>query len=157
MMMTVPNLEDLSISVASYSLHNLAITLLRLIKLDLLCLFLQAMHYVGQVHTSKKIVCLHNFDLFTEEFAKVFDDPQRAQTANDAIRALKQGDSSVTMYASKFRRLIMDLDWNEAACVSQFSEGLNESVLDTLALFQTPTDLEDTSMPLLQLMRDSLD
>ncbi|OMH79265.1 Retrotransposon-derived protein PEG10, partial [Zancudomyces culisetae] len=77
-----------------------------------------------------------------EEFAKVFDDPQRAQTANDAIRALKQGDSSVTMYASEFRRLIMDLDWNEAACVSQFSEGLNESVLDTLALFQTPTDLE---------------
>ncbi|OMH85394.1 Retrotransposon-derived protein PEG10, partial [Zancudomyces culisetae] len=37
---------------------------------------------------------------------------------------------------------MMDLDWNESALVSQFAEGLSEAVLDTLALFQTPDDLE---------------
>ncbi|OMH81037.1 Retrotransposon-derived protein PEG10, partial [Zancudomyces culisetae] len=41
-------------------------------------------------YIEKNSPVLHNFDLFMEEFAKVFDDPQRAQTANDAIRALKQ-------------------------------------------------------------------
>ncbi|OMH83128.1 Retrotransposon-derived protein PEG10, partial [Zancudomyces culisetae] len=46
---------------------------------------------------------LQDYELFMKEFAKVFDDPQRSQTANDAIRALKQGTSPVSMYASEFR------------------------------------------------------
>ncbi|OMJ14694.1 Retrotransposon-derived protein PEG10, partial [Smittium culicis] len=85
---------------------------------------------------------LQDYELFMKEFSKVFDDPQRTRTANDAIRALRQGFTTVSMYASEFRRLMMDLDWNESALVSQFSEGLNENILDTLALFQTPSDLE---------------
>ncbi|OMH79863.1 Retrotransposon-derived protein PEG10, partial [Zancudomyces culisetae] len=85
---------------------------------------------------------LYSFELFLKEFSKVFDDPQRTQTANDSIRALRQDPNSVSIYASEFRRLMMDLDWNESAFFSQFSEGLNENVLDTLALFQTPTDLK---------------
>ncbi|OMJ10675.1 Retrotransposon-derived protein PEG10 [Smittium culicis] len=85
---------------------------------------------------------LQDYELFMKEFSKVFDDPQRTQTANEAIRALRQGFTTVSMYASEFRRLMMDLDWNESALVSQFSEGLNENILDTLALFQTPSDLE---------------
>ncbi|OMH79618.1 Retrotransposon-derived protein PEG10, partial [Zancudomyces culisetae] len=85
---------------------------------------------------------LQYYELFLKEFTKVFDDPQRSRTANDAIRALKQGTSPVSMIASEFRRLMMDLDWNESALVSQFAEGLSEAVLDTLALFQTADDLE---------------
>ncbi|OMJ26208.1 Retrotransposon-derived protein PEG10 [Smittium culicis] len=64
------------------------------------------------------------------------------KTANDFIHALRQGSNPVSMYASEFQRLMMDLDSNESATVSQFSEGLNENVLDTLALFQSSTDLE---------------
>ncbi|OMH80914.1 Retrotransposon-derived protein PEG10, partial [Zancudomyces culisetae] len=85
---------------------------------------------------------LQDYELFMKEFSKVFDDLQRTQTANDAIRALRQGSTTVSMYSSEFRRLMMDLDWNESALVSQFAEGLNENILDTLALFQTPSDLE---------------
>ncbi|OMJ14567.1 Retrotransposon-derived protein PEG10 [Smittium culicis] len=85
---------------------------------------------------------LFDYELFMIEFSKVFDDPQRTQTANDAIRALRQGSTPVSMYASEFRRLMMDLDWNESALVSQFSEGLHDRILDTLALFETPSDLE---------------
>ncbi|OMJ10962.1 Retrotransposon-derived protein PEG10 [Smittium culicis] len=83
-----------------------------------------------------------DYELFMKEFSKVFDDPQRTQTADDAIRALRQSSTTVSMYASEFKRLMMDIDWNESALVSQFSEGLNENILDTLALFQTPLDLE---------------
>ncbi|OMH82806.1 Retrotransposon-derived protein PEG10, partial [Zancudomyces culisetae] len=86
---------------------------------------------------------LYNFEMFLKEFSRVFDDPQRTQTANDAVRALRQGPQSVAIYASEFRRLIMDLDWNESAYVSQFAEGLNDNILDALALFKTPQDLED--------------
>ncbi|OLY77724.1 hypothetical protein AYI68_g8242 [Smittium mucronatum] len=53
------------------------------------------------------------------------------------------GPKTVSMYTSEFRRLMMDLEWNESAIVSQFSEGLKEIVLDTLALLQTPSDLEE--------------
>ncbi|OMJ12245.1 Retrotransposon-derived protein PEG10 [Smittium culicis] len=86
---------------------------------------------------------LQDYELFMKEFSKVFDDPQRTQTADDAIRALRQSSTTVSMYASEFKRLMMDIDWNESALVSQFSEGLNENILDTLALFQTPLDLEE--------------
>ncbi|OMJ24401.1 Retrotransposon-derived protein PEG10 [Smittium culicis] len=85
---------------------------------------------------------LQDYELFLKEFSKVFDGPHRTQTANDAIRALRQGSSTVSMYASEFKRLMMDLDWNESALVSQFAEGLNENILDTLALFQSPLGLE---------------
>ncbi|OMJ17865.1 Retrotransposon-derived protein PEG10, partial [Smittium culicis] len=85
---------------------------------------------------------LQDYELFMKEFSKVFDDPQRTQTANDAIRALRQASTTVSMYVSEFRRLMMDLEWNESSLVSQFAEGLNENILDTLALFQTPSDLE---------------
>ncbi|OLY82486.1 Retrotransposon-derived protein PEG10, partial [Smittium mucronatum] len=79
---------------------------------------------------------------YIEKGSPVFDDPQQTQTANNAIRALRQGSTTVSMYAFEFRRLMMDLDWNESALVSQLSEDLNENILDTLASFQTPSDLE---------------
>ncbi|OMJ23595.1 Retrotransposon-derived protein PEG10 [Smittium culicis] len=93
-------------------------------------------------YIEKGSLVLQDYEVFLKEFSKVFDDPQRTQTANDAIRALHQGTTPVSMYASEFRRLLMDLDWNESALVSQFAEGLSDKVLDTLALFETPTDLE---------------
>ncbi|OMJ19983.1 Retrotransposon-derived protein PEG10 [Smittium culicis] len=93
-------------------------------------------------YIEKESPLLYSFELFLKELCKVFDDPQRTETANDSIRALRIGPNPVSMYSFEFRILMMDLDWNESALVSQFSEGLNENVLDTLALFQTPTDLE---------------
>ncbi|OMJ12323.1 Retrotransposon-derived protein PEG10 [Smittium culicis] len=85
---------------------------------------------------------MHHHSQFMKEFSKVFDDPQREKTANDAIRSLRQGKEPVANYASEFRRLAMDLDWNESALVSQFEEGLNDDILDVLAQAETPVTLE---------------
>ncbi|OMH80166.1 Retrotransposon-derived protein PEG10, partial [Zancudomyces culisetae] len=75
---------------------------------------------------------LLNYSLFITEMAKMFDDPQRYKTADIAIRKLKQGTNSVATYASNFRRIAMDLSWNDPPLISQFEAGLNEEVIDAL-------------------------
>ncbi|OLY84592.1 Retrotransposon-derived protein PEG10 [Smittium mucronatum] len=83
---------------------------------------------------------MQNHSQFIKDFAKLFNVPQRENTANDAIRSLRQGKEPVTNYASVFRPLAIDLDWNESIPVSQFEEGLNDEIID-IYLKQKPRPL----------------
>lgn len=76
---------------------------------------------------------MNDFDKFLHEFRRVFDDPDRKRTAENALQSLVQGRRSAATYASDFRRLITDVDWNESAQIHHFRTGLNEDVKDDLA------------------------
>jgi len=70
---------------------------------------------------------------FMADMASTFDDPDRSRTAANAIRNLRQGRRSCAAYTSDFRRLIVDLNWNEGACIDAYRQGLSDEVKDRLS------------------------
>lgn len=62
---------------------------------------------------------LVNYQVFTETITTAFGDSDPVVSAETALRKLHQ-TSSVTHYATEFRRLSSLISWNEAALVYQF-------------------------------------
>ncbi|ETE59080.1 Ty3b-i, partial [Ophiophagus hannah] len=69
-------------------------------------------------------------------------DPIWAQTANRHLRQLKQGHGLLMDYIASFQVVTQDLQWNEAALLDQFQEGLSE-LLDELACTECPCTLQE--------------
>jgi hypothetical protein len=86
---------------------------------------------------------LNNYAEFTKLLESTFGEPDRALVAASAIRKLKQGSQSAASYASEFRQLVADLDWNDNALMDQFRIGLNEDVKDMMLHFEQPKSLEE--------------
>lgn len=81
--------------------------------------------------TSKKLLFL------------TFDEPDRSVVAAAKLRKLSQGNHSAFSYASEFRLLAANLDWNDAALVNQYRYGLSDNVKDLLLHHELPSTLED--------------
>src|ERR1700693_6336987 len=73
---------------------------------------------------------LRNIEQFLALFQAAFDDPDRARTAELSLQGLKQGIRSVSVYASEFRRIATDTQWNDSALMHQFRLGLTEEMKD---------------------------
>lgn len=86
---------------------------------------------------------MSNLELFWRDFEDAFGDLDRAATAANKIRSLKQGFSSASEYAASFRRLASDLDWGDAALVDQFRRGLRDDVKDLLLTLAVPKSLSE--------------
>ena len=78
---------------------------------------------------------------FLSAMDSAFSDPDQEKVAEHKIRRLAQGRSSASTYAAKFKQLASDLNWNEAALISQFRSGLSDSLKDML-VFQDPEPKE---------------
>lgn len=63
--------------------------------------------------------------------------------ATTKIRSLRQGTRSVSVYASNFKQLACDINWNEEALMSQFYWGLRDDVKDLLLSFSNPRTLNE--------------
>lgn len=85
---------------------------------------------------------LNNYQGFLQHISAAFANPLQAATANRRIRALKQGKNSVFQYATEFKILAQDLQWNDPALKDQFMEGLQGEVLDELARVNQPDTLQ---------------
>ena len=85
--------------------------------------------------------------------AQLYEDPQRAATAESALHALQQGKRPAEDYTLDFRRWAADTDWNEAALKYQYRHGLSEILKDELARFDTPASLEGLIQLAIQLDR----
>jgi hypothetical protein len=72
-----------------------------------------------------------------------FGDPDRSNTASRKIENLQQGRRPVSTYASEFRIIASDLDWNEPAKMYWFHKALNEDVKQLLLSKPKPGNLED--------------
>lgn len=82
-------------------------------------------------------------DAFFEALGLLYDDPDRAATAESTLRNLKQGTTTAEMYCSEFRRWAPESGWNDAALRSQFRMGLSDAIKDALVNFSYPASLEE--------------
>ena len=80
----------------------------------------------------KRSPILINFETFLDAFAEVFDEHDKIRWTTTKIRSLRQGASFASVYASDFRQLASDINWDEETLVSQFYWGLKDNVKDLL-------------------------
>ena len=91
-----------------------------------------------------KSYLLNDYGQFISEFKALFEDPNAARYARSVIKRLKQGQSSVTSYAMKFRRYASETGYNEVALLDIFREGLNTEVRKTMsAVPKEPETLDE--------------
>jgi hypothetical protein len=75
---------------------------------------------------------LNNFEAFLETFTEAFEDHDKAHLATTKVRIPRQRLRPVSVYASDFRLLACDINWDKEALMSQFHWGLREDVKDLL-------------------------
>lgn len=84
---------------------------------------------------------LSDFALFEKTMTNSYGIVNAPVAAAAKIKVLKQ-TTTVAAYATEFRRLAMDLSWNDEALASQFEDGLKDSILDALANEPIITNLD---------------
>jgi hypothetical protein len=83
-----------------------------------------------------------NLRSLMDSFGKAFGDPDAGRAAHRKITELKQTGSAQD-YATEFRTLMADLDWNDSAYMAQYRQGLNYKVQEVLSMRENqPADLE---------------
>lgn len=90
----------------------------------------------------KNFPILNDFEAFLAAFAEAFGDHDKIRSATTKIRALRQGARSASTYALDFRQLACDINWDEAALISQFHWGLRDDVKDLLLSMTDPETLD---------------
>ena len=83
---------------------------------------------------------LKDFNIFKKFLFDAFGDSNLVVNSENAIRNLKQ-TGSATRYATEFRRLSMQLTWNNDALVSQYVLNLKNQIKDELARIDPILDL----------------
>ena len=91
------------------------------------------------VETSSPL--LQNFPAFLAEFEATFGDTDRRRTAITKLYSLHQGMRSVSVYASEFRQLACDVQWDGQALCDHFRRGLRSEIKNLLLNFPEPTSL----------------
>jgi hypothetical protein len=86
---------------------------------------------------------LNNFEAFLAIFAKVFEDHVKARSTTTKIRVLRQELRHASIYASNFKLLACDINWNKEALMSQFHWGLQDDVKDLLLSMSDPQTLDE--------------
>jgi hypothetical protein len=85
---------------------------------------------------------LNYFEGFIEELSVCFGEVDKRKIADSKIRTLRQTSHSASIYASEFRQLSCDVDWeSEMALIRQFQWGLREDVKDLLLTLPDATTL----------------
>lgn len=74
---------------------------------------------------------------------EAFGEHDKARVALNKIYALRQGSRSVSVYASEYRQLAVDINWGEQALMDQFYRGLRDDVKDLLLNFPDPCTLDE--------------
>ncbi|KAG8921822.1 hypothetical protein FRC01_014873, partial [Tulasnella sp. 417] len=75
-----------------------------------------------------------NWKRFKKEFLAAFGDPDKEGTATRKLEDLTQGNRPATSYIADFRRLKVDVPWNE--------KGLRSDIKDGMVYHKKPTTLE---------------
>lgn len=71
-----------------------------------------------------------------DQLARVYDNPNKVQEAEDKLFALKQGADSVPAYIAKFERVLHEArgqDWPDVNKISVFRNGLSSTIRNRLA------------------------
>jgi hypothetical protein len=83
-----------------------------------------------------------NITALVESFKKAFGDPDAARAAHRKMTELKQTGTAQD-YATEFRTLMSELDWNDSTYMAQYRQGLNYKVQEVLSMREKqPENLE---------------
>jgi hypothetical protein len=85
-------------------------------------------------------VNLANFEAIMTSLEEAYRDPDHMNTAERALAKLRQGNQDFVMYSAKFQRLIVDLNWNDAAKHAALHRGLCEELKHILSTQDLPED-----------------
>ncbi|XP_041437205.1 uncharacterized protein LOC121399720 [Xenopus laevis] len=85
--------------------------------------------------------------------AMLYDDPDRASSADSAIRKLRQGKRVIEEYCTEFHRWSVETGWNDTALRSQFRVGLSSPVKNSLVNFPPSSTLDDLMRLAIQIDR----
>jgi len=100
-------------------------------------LFLQSYLALGSAKSWYTALCNHSdgllddFEAVIQDFQAHFSDPDLASTTLCKIEALHQTGSCMS-YASKYRELLIYVDFSEATKIHKFYEGLKDDVKDII-------------------------
>uniref|UniRef100_A0A8C5PUW8 ribonuclease H n=1 Tax=Leptobrachium leishanense TaxID=445787 RepID=A0A8C5PUW8_9ANUR len=84
---------------------------------------------------------------------EMYDDPFRENTAQTALRSLRQGRRAAEEYVTEFRRWASETTWNDSALVDQFRFGLNDTLKDEFARIGLPSTLDQLIHQSIQIDR----
>ena len=84
---------------------------------------------------------LDNFPAFLAELEATFGETDRRRTAVTKLYSLQQGSRPASIYASEFRQIACDVNWDDQALCDQFRRGLRNDVKTLLLNFPEPTSL----------------
>jgi len=92
-------------------------------------------------HTNEEL--LNDFDLLIDNFKQHFGDPDTEGTALRKIENLRQTGSCAN-YASKFRELLVYVNFNTSTTIQKYYEGLKDEVKDLLlTVHNPPTEFDE--------------
>ena len=77
-----------------------------------------------------------DYNTILNQLARVYDNPNKVQEAEDRLLSLRQGTDSVPLYISKFERVLYEArgqDWPDINKVSVFRNGLNSTIRNRLS------------------------
>jgi hypothetical protein len=95
----------------------------------------QLIHLVKDDHVN-----LGDFEAFVTSLKEAYGDPDRVNTAEQALANLCQGNRDFVTYYAEFQCLIADLNWNDAAKCAALHHGLCEELKDILSIQDLPED-----------------
>uniref|UniRef100_A0A8C5R0Q2 ribonuclease H n=1 Tax=Leptobrachium leishanense TaxID=445787 RepID=A0A8C5R0Q2_9ANUR len=85
---------------------------------------------------------LESWPSFAAALEAMYQDPHKRESAQNIIRALRQGRRPVEDYVTHLRHYAHDTAWNEAALLDQFRRGLADHLKDELARVGVPRSLD---------------
>ncbi|KAL5035510.1 hypothetical protein BDV3_005416 [Batrachochytrium dendrobatidis] len=86
---------------------------------------------------------LNSWPLFKVEFRAAFGEADYQRAAETKLMYIKQGNQDCSTYATDFRILSMDAQWNDKALQFYFYQGLNPEIRNLLVNFNKPDSLKD--------------
>ncbi|XP_034024677.1 nesprin-2 [Thalassophryne amazonica] len=89
-----------------------------------------------------KTRCLQRVHTFTTALEQVFQHTAPGREAVCSLMRLKQGSRRVTDYTTDFRILAAKSEWNPAAFLDVFFQGLSANIQDQLIAVNLPDDLD---------------
>lgn len=76
-----------------------------------------------------------DYNSILDQLARVYDNPNKVQEAEDRLLSLRQGVDSVPTYISKFERVLYESrgqNWSDSQKISIFRNGLNSTIRSRL-------------------------
>lgn len=97
----------------------------------------------GTAIWDSRSLCCDDFKSFKAEMIKVFDRSVFGKEASRQLASLRQGKRSVADYSIEFKTLAATSEWNSAALVARFLDGLVADVKDEIYARDPPDLLDD--------------